>query len=76
MKNDSLKFVQKYTVCKIFAPLFPIWKTCYPPMRTIYFGKYLLVRLLQIKAIKTVEFRFIRIGKKGAEILHTVDDKS
>ena len=58
------------TVCKVFAPFFPICITCYTPMRTINFGKYL--RLFQIKPIKTVEFRFMQIGKKGAKILHTV----
>jgi hypothetical protein len=36
----------------------------------INFGKYL--RLFQIKPIKTVEFRVMRIGKKEAKILHTV----
>ena len=59
-----------YTVCKIFAPIFPIWITCYPPIRMIIFLKYL--RIFEIKRIKTVEFRFIQIGKRGAKILHTV----
>ena len=36
-------------------------------MRTINFGKYL--RLFQIEPIKTVEFRFVQIGKIGAKIL-------
>jgi hypothetical protein len=40
-------------------------------MRTINFGKYL--RLFQIKQIKTVEFRFMQIGKKVAKTLHTVE---
>ena len=40
----------------------PICITCYPPLRTINFGKYL--RLFQIKPIKTVEFRFMQIGKR------------
>ena len=39
-------------------------------MRTINFGKYL--RLFQIEPIKTVEIRFVQIGKIGAKILHTV----
>jgi hypothetical protein len=39
-------------------------------MRTINFGKYL--RLFQIEPIKTVEIRFVKIGKIGAKILHTV----
>jgi hypothetical protein len=64
------KTVTCCTVCNIYAPFFPIWITCYPPMRTINFGEY--VRLFQIEPIKTVEFRIIRIGKKGAKMLHTV----
>jgi hypothetical protein len=55
------------TVCMIYVTFFPIRITCYPPMRTINFGKYL--RLFQIKPIKSVEFRFIQIGKKEAKIL-------
>ena len=39
-------------------------------MRTINLAKYL--RLFQIEPVKTVEFRFIQIGKKGAKMLHTV----
>ena len=50
-----------YTVYKIFAPFFPICITCYPPMGTIDFRKYL--RLFQIKLIKTVEFGFMQIRK-------------
>ena len=53
-----------------FAPLFPIWLTCYPPMRTINFGKY--QRLFQIQPIETVEFRLSQIGKRGAKIIHPV----
>ena len=29
------------TVCNIFTPFVPIWITCYPPLRSINFGKYL-----------------------------------
>ena len=58
------------TVCNIFAPIFPICITCYPPMRTINFGKYL--RLFQIEPIKTMEFRLNQIWKIGAKMLHTV----
>ena len=36
-------------VCKIFAPFFPIYIICYPPMRTII----------------VVEFRFMQIVKRG-----------
>ena len=49
----------------IFAPIFSIWITCYPPMRTINFGKY--QRLFQIDPIKTVEIRFVQIGKKESK---------
>ena len=59
-----------YTVCNIFAPIIPIWITCYPPLRTINFDKYL--RFFQIEPIKTVDFTFIQIGKLGAKMLHTV----
>ena len=74
IKKKNIFNIQKYnftyTVCNIFTPIFPIWITCYSPMRTINFGKYL--RLFQIKPIKTVEFRFIQIGKMGAKMLQTV----
>ena len=60
-----------YTVCKIFAPIFQIWITCYSSMRTINFGKYL--RLFQIGQIKTVELRFSQIENIGEKVLHTVD---
>ena len=59
-----------HTVCNIVAQFFPIWITCYPPMRSINFGKYL--RLFQIEPIKMMEFRFNQIGKIGAKMLHNV----
>ena len=53
----------KFTVCHVFGFLFPICITCYPPLRTINFGKF----LFQIKPIETVEFRFMQIGKKESK---------
>ena len=49
----------------VFAFFIPICITCYPPLKTINFGKYL--RLFQIKPIKTMEFRFMQIGKKESK---------
>ena len=43
-------------------------------MRTINFGNHL--RLLQIKSIKTVEFKIMQIGKKEAKTLHTVNENA
>ena len=45
-----------------FAPLFPIWLTCYPPVRTINFGKY--HRRFQIQQIKMAEFRLEKDEQK------------
>ena len=70
MRSGQISYFEVSTVCNIFALFFPIWITCYPSMRTINFGKYL--RLFQIEPIKTVEIRFVQIGKIGAKILHTV----
>jgi hypothetical protein len=58
------------TVCYIFAPIFPIWITCYPPMGTINFRKYL--RLFRIELIKTIEIRFLQFGKIEAKMLYPI----
>jgi hypothetical protein len=53
-----------------FSFFFSIFINCYPPMRTINFGKNR--RLFQIKPIKTAEFRFMQFGKKKGKTLHPV----
>jgi hypothetical protein len=62
---DNGPQIYSYTVCHVFSFFSPICITYYPPFRTINFGKYL--RLFQIKPIKTVEFRFMQIGKKESK---------
>ena len=69
--SSNLSHYFNYSMSRFFF-LFPICITCYPPLRTINFGKYL--RLFQIKPIKTVEFRFMQIGKKKAKTWHTVEN--